>query len=183
MPMTTPMVTDRHAVSYITIKLVSYIQQNKKMSQSQTHDEVAPLCDSCGRSLSPRDDNQWFCAGCIEYGRYTGTIKPFEPDHPQFYRDLDGDLERKRELLVGQNIEYAPYASRELEHVGRITNIEKTGDSPQQLTVFIERTRDFPFDRTVNEIELDRFLELLHEPEPPAHRDTIEEKAAVLVIV
>jgi len=37
--MTTPMVTDRCAVSYITIKSVSRIQRNKKMSQRQTHDE------------------------------------------------------------------------------------------------------------------------------------------------
>ena len=153
------------------------------MSQSQTHDEVAPLCGSCGRSLSPRDNNQWFCAGCAEYSRYVGIVRPETPGHPQFYRDLDSGIQCAREFLVGQDVEYAPYGTRELEYIGRITAIDGASNGSGTLTVFIEQERDFPFDRTVNEIELDRFKELLHEPEPPAHRDTIEKDAAVLVIV
>lgn len=153
------------------------------MSQHQSTDEVAPLCGSCGRTMSPRDNNQWFCAGCVEYGRYTGTVKPFEPDHPQFYYDLDSDIERKRELLVGQNVEYSPYGTRDLKHVGKITKIERTEDGPETLTVFLEKERNFPFDRTVNEIEYDKFRGRLHVPNPPAHSDTIKKDGDVLVIV
>lgn len=155
------------------------------MSQYQ-HDrpaEVAPLCGNCGATLSPRDNNQWFCPSCIEYGRYLGIVQPDRPDHPQFYRDLDDGIRRARELLVGENVEYSPYGSPELEHIGRITKIEEIGDSAETLTVFIERERNFPFDRTVNQIAFDMFRDLLHEVNPPAHNDIIEKDSTELVIV
>lgn len=153
------------------------------MSQHQHPDEVAPLCGNCGSTMSPRDDNQWFCAGCVEYGRYTGIVSPNRPDHPQFYLDLNNEPERREELLVGNSVEYAPYGTRDPEYVGRIDKVEETGDSPEKLTVFIEKGRDFPFDRIVSEIEYNRFHELLHEPNPPAHSDTIEKDQGVLVLV
>lgn len=154
------------------------------MSQAEYEPRVAPLCGSCGRTMSPRDNNQWFCAGCVEYGNHVGIIQPVDPDHPQFYRDLsNGGVRKARELLVGKNVEYASYGTRELEHIGEISRIEQTGDSAETLTVFIERERNFPFDRTVNEIRYDRFEDLLHEPSPPAHSDTIEEGQEVLVII
>lgn len=156
------------------------------MSRDQHNqpEDVAPLCGSCGQTMSPRDNNQWFCAGCVEYGCYVGIIQPVDPDHPQFYRDVNNSGVRKaRELLVGQNVEYAPYGTRELEHIGQIARIEQTGDSADTLTVFIERERNYPFDRTVNEIRFDRFTDLLHKPRPPAHRDTIEKDSDVLVII
>lgn len=132
--------------------------------------------------MSPRDGNRWFCAGCVEYGHYVGTIEPTSPSHPQFYRDLDS-LARAEELLPGNAVEYSPYGTRDTEYMGTIDVVElRTYRGAECLTVVIRQDDDGPFTSVERQLPLSEFRDIVADLAGPHDRDIPMDEELLLVI-
>ena len=134
--------------------------------------DATPLCASCTRSMSPRDNGDWFCPGCAEYGRYVGMIRPESPEHPAFYDDCKSSTIAARELLIGCELQFSEYGSTKIDYLGEITGI---GESLGKKVVMVEREPAEPFQSQITTIEYEQFFDWWKRPRPGRREQSIAE--------
>lgn len=150
----------------------------------KTNDKPAPLCGNCGGSMSPRDQQRWFCPSCAEYGEYVGTISPESPEHPEFYRECQRNRFQARELLDGKAIEFSGYGTKDTEYLGKINGFRQLGGSGSKVAVvdIIQEPAE-PFYSQLTTITLDNLLDWWKRPSVGRGMDPVPEKEAVLYVI
>lgn len=150
----------------------------------KTNDEPAPLCASCGGSMSPRDNNRWFCPSCAEYGEYVGMINPDSPEHPGFYQECQRNRFQAKELLVGKDVEFSDYGTKDTEYLGTINTFRQLGTAgSKKAVVDIIREPAEPFYSQQTTVTLDDLMDWWKRPSIGRNVEPVPEKEAILYVI